>query len=136
VKKHTKPRGYYENPNYSISTIVNRLLLIEDNGFVPLRKNKINDGDKKIVKVCSNRTKITKEHKIVIIGNTHSTVCAMRKNNYLNNKFEVNGLVKPRTGVYIVLKSTIKDTVNLTKSDVIFFVVVSMMWVRIMPRWP
>jgi hypothetical protein len=71
---------------------------------------------------------------IVIIGNTHSKVCAMRLKNYLNNKFEVNGLVKPRTGVYIVLNSTIKDIVNLTKSDVIFFVVVSMTWVRLMPR--
>ena len=53
----------------------------------------------------------------------------MRVKNYLNNKFEVNGLVKPRTGVYIVLNFTIKDTVNLTKSDVIVSVVVAMMWV-------
>jgi phosphoheptose isomerase len=98
--------------------------LTEDNGFVPLRKDKTKDGGNEIVKVCSKRTKITKEHKIVIIGNTHSTVCAMRVQNYLNNKFEVNGLVKPRTGVYIVLNSTIKDIVNLTKSDVIVFVVV------------
>lgn len=129
VTKHRKPRGYYENPTYSISTIVNRLLLTEDNGLVSLRKDKTNDGDNEIVKVCSNRTKITKEHKIIIIGNTHSRVCAMRKKNYLNNKFEVNGLVKPSTGVYIVLNSTIKDTVNLTKSYVIVFVVVSMVWV-------
>lgn len=62
VKKHRKPRGYYKNPIYSISTIVNRLLLTEDNGFVPLRKDKTNDGDNEIVKVCSNRTKITKGH--------------------------------------------------------------------------
>ena len=103
---------------------------------MPLRKDKTNDGGNEIVEVCSNRTKITKEHKIVIIGNTHSRVCAMRVKNYLNNKFEVSGLVKPRTGVYIVLNSTIKDIVDLTKSDVIVFVVVSMMWVRIMSKWP
>jgi len=103
---------------------------------VPLRKDKTNDGGNEIVKVCSNRIKITKEHKTVIISNTHSIVCAMRVKNYLNNKFEVNGLVKPRTGVYIVLNSTFKDRVNLTKSDVIVFVILSMMWVRIMSRWP
>ena len=39
-------------------------------------KDKTNDGGNEIVKVCSNRTSITKEHKIVIIGNTHSRVCA------------------------------------------------------------
>lgn len=103
---------------------------------MPLRKDKTNDGCNEITKVCSNRTKITKEHKIVIIGNTHSIVYAMRVKNYLNDKFEVNGLVKPRTGVYMVLNSTFKDRVNLTKSDVIVFVIVSMMWVRIMSRWP
>lgn len=100
---------------------------------MPLRKDKTNDSGNEIVKVCSNRTKITKEHKIVITGNTHSRECAMRVYNYLNNKLEVNDLVKPRTSVYMVLNSTIKDILNLTKSDVIVFVVVSMMWVRIMP---
>ena len=60
----------------------------------------------------------------------------MRVKNYLNNKSEVNGLVKPGTGVDTVLNSAIKGIVNLTKSDVIVFVVVSMMQARIMPRWP
>jgi hypothetical protein len=50
----------------------------------------------------------------------------MRVKNYLNNKFEVNGLVKPRTGVDIVLNSAIKDVVKITKRDVIVVVVVSM----------
>lgn len=101
---------------------------------MPLREDKTNDGGNEIV--CSNRTKITKEHKIVIIGNTLSRVCAMRVKNYLNNKFEVNDLIKPRTSVCIVLNSKIKDILNLTKSDVIVFVVASVMWVRIMPKWP
>jgi predicted ATP-binding protein involved in virulence len=61
----------------------------------------------------------------------HGTMNVKKK-----TKFEVNGLVKPRTGVYIVLNSTFKDRVNLTKSGVIIFVIVSMMWVRMMPRWP
>jgi len=82
--------------------------LTEGNGFVPLRKDKTNDSGNEIVKACSKRTKIIKEHKIVIIGNTHSRVCAMRVKHYLNNKFEVNGLAKPRTGVYIVQNSTVK----------------------------
>jgi hypothetical protein len=108
--------------------------LTEDIGFVPLRKDKTNDGGNEIVKVCSTRTKITKEHKIVIIGNTHSRVCSMRVKNYLNNKLEVNVLVQPRPGAYIVQNSTIKDIVNLMKSDVIVTLAVSVTWVRLMPR--
>jgi hypothetical protein len=50
----------------------------------------------------------------------------MRVKNYLDNKFEVNELVKPRTGADIVLNSAIRAVVNLTKSDVIV-VEVSMM---------
>lgn len=60
----------------------------------------------------------------------------MRVKNYLNKKFEVNGLVKPGMGIDTVLNSAIKGTVNLTKSDVIVFAVVSMMLARIMPKWP
>jgi glutamate racemase len=62
---------------------------------VPLRKDKTNDSGNEIVKVCSNRTKITKEHKIVIIGNTHFIVCAMRVKNYLNTKFEILNKSQP-----------------------------------------
>lgn len=48
VKKHRKPPGYLKNPTYSIPTIVNGLLLTEDNGFVLLRKYKTNDGGNEI----------------------------------------------------------------------------------------
>jgi hypothetical protein len=68
---------------------------------VPIRNEKSNDSDSKVVKVCRNRTAIKKEHKIVIIGDSHFRDYAMRVINHLNNKFEVSGLVKPGTSADI-----------------------------------
>lgn len=79
---------------------INQWTVIDkDKTFVPIRNDKSNDSGNEMVKVCSNRTTITKEHKIVIVGNSQSRGCAMRVKNYENNK--LNGLVKPGTGVYI-----------------------------------
>lgn len=45
----------------------------------------------------------------------------MRMKNYLNNKFEVNDLVKLETGVDMLMNSARKDIVNLMISEVITF---------------
>jgi hypothetical protein len=86
---------------------------------VSIRNDKSNDSGNEMVKVCSNRTTITKEHEIVIIDNSQSRGCAMRVKNYENNK--LNGLVKPGTGVDILVNSARKDIVNLMKRAKIVF---------------
>jgi len=80
---------------------------------VPIRNDKSNNSGNEMVKVCSNRTTITKEHKIVLIGDSQSKGCAMRLKNYENSK--LNGLVTPGTGVDILVNSARKDVVNLMK---------------------
>ena len=45
---------------------------------MPIRNDKSNDCGNEMVKVCSNRTTIIKEHEIVIIGDSQSRGCAMR----------------------------------------------------------
>ena len=70
------------------------------------------------------------------MGDSHSTGCTMRMKNYLNNKFEVNDLVKLETGVDILVNSARKDIVNLTICELIIFLVVPVMWERTMLRWP
>jgi len=93
--------------------------LSTDNRFVPLRNDKSNDSGNETVKVCCNRTTITKEHKIVLTGDSQSRGCAMRLKNYENNK--LIGLVKPGTGVELLLNSARKDAVNLLKRVAIVF---------------
>jgi len=89
--------------------LVNGLLSTEDNRFVPIRNDKPNDSGNEMVKLCSNRTTVTK----LIIGDSQSRGRAMRLIKYENNK--LNGLVKPETGVDILLNSARKDIVNLMK---------------------
>jgi hypothetical protein len=48
--------------------------------------NQSNDSGNAALKVCSNRNTITNEHKVVIIGDSHSRGCTMRMKHYLNNK--------------------------------------------------
>jgi hypothetical protein len=84
-----------------------------------IRNDKSNDSGNEMVKVCSNRATITKEHEIVITDNSQSRGCAMRVKNHENNK--LSGLVKPRTGVDILVNSERKDIVNLMKRAEIVF---------------
>jgi hypothetical protein len=95
--------------------LVNGLLSTEDNRLVPIRNDKPNDSGNEMVKVCSNRTTVTK----LIIGDSQSTGCALRVIKYENNK--LNGLVKPETGVDILLNSARKDIVNLMERVAIVF---------------
>jgi hypothetical protein len=69
----------------------------------------------------SDRTTIRKEHKIVIIGDSHSRGYKAQVKSHLTNKFEVIGLVKPGACAEILVKSAMSDIVSLTKSDVVVF---------------
>jgi hypothetical protein len=62
-----------------------------------------------------------KEHKIVIIGDSHSRGCAWNLKPHLRDKFEVSGLVKPGSCTNILVEAAKNDIMNLTKSDAIIF---------------
>jgi hypothetical protein len=58
-----------------------------------------------MVKIYNDRTTISKEHKIVIIGDSHSRGYAAEV-----KRFEETGLVKPGTGDEILVKSAMNDS--------------------------
>jgi hypothetical protein len=59
-----------------------------------------------------DRTTIRKEHKIVIIGDSHSRGYAVEVKSHLTNTFEVISLVKPGAGAEILVKSATSDKFN------------------------
>jgi hypothetical protein len=60
-------------------------------------------------------------HKVIIIGDSHSRGLAKEVQYHLNKNFGVTGFVKPGTGAEIIVNSAMSDIVNLSKSDVVVF---------------
>jgi hypothetical protein len=90
-------------------------------GPMILRNGKFNNSDNVMVKMYNDRTTVRKEHKIVIIGNSHSRGYTTEVTNQPTNKFEVISLVKPGVSCEVLEKSAMSDMVNLTKSDIVVF---------------
>jgi hypothetical protein len=90
---------------------------------------------KRMVKVYNNKAGNKRNHKLVIMGDSHSRGLAKEVKNHLSKNFEVIGLVKPGTGAEIIVNSAMSDIANLTKSDVVVFCGGSND-VRTMPIWP
>jgi hypothetical protein len=68
-----------------------------------------------------NDRTIRKEHKIVMIDDSHSRDYAAEVKNRLANRSEVIGLVKSDAGAEILVTSSMSDKINLTTSDVVVF---------------
>jgi lysophospholipase L1-like esterase len=79
------------------------------------------NSGKRMMKGHNNKTENNKNHKIVIIGDSHARGLAKEVRNHLKKNFEINGLVKPGAGAEILANSAMSEMVNLTKSDVIVF---------------
>lgn len=62
-----------------------------------------------------------RNHKVVIIGDTHSRGLVKEVQHQLDKNFEVTGFVKPGAGAEKIVNSAMSDIVNLTKSDVVVF---------------
>ncbi|PNF30585.1 hypothetical protein B7P43_G09959 [Cryptotermes secundus] len=62
-----------------------------------------------------------RNHKIVIIGDSHSRGLAKEVKHQLDKNFEVIGFVKPGAGTEKIVKSGMSDIAKLTKSDVVVF---------------
>lgn len=56
-----------------------------------------------------------KEHKVLIIGDSHTRNCAANVKTDIMDNFEVQGFVKPGAGTYISVNSATSDSMHLTK---------------------
>jgi hypothetical protein len=70
-----------------------------------------------------NKNKVgnKRNHKVVIIGDSHSRGMAKEVQHQLNKNFEVIGYVNPGSGAEEIVNSAMSDIVNLSKSDVVVF---------------
>jgi hypothetical protein len=57
---------------------------------------------------------------VLIIGDSHTRLCATNVKSEIKDNYEVQGLVKPGAGSGILVSSANSDITNLTKNDVIF----------------
>jgi hypothetical protein len=63
----------------------------------------------------------TKDHKVLIIGESHLRNCAANIKSTIKDNFEVQGIVKPGAGANVLKKSVEKKIRSLTKKDVVVF---------------
>jgi hypothetical protein len=63
----------------------------------------------------------SKEHKIFILGDSHSRKCAANVKPHLTKNFEIEGLVKPGSGTNILVTSAKNYIKGLSKRDVRLF---------------
>jgi hypothetical protein len=82
---------------YTIPTIVNGQISSNNSDGSVNSENKESNISvtESFLKLGSNMNIPRKEHKIVIIGDSHSRGCAWNLKPYLSDKFEVSSLVKP-----------------------------------------
>jgi hypothetical protein len=80
------------------------------------------NGDKKHVNYeLKNSVQQRKEHKIVIIGDSHARGCANNVKINLNRNYKACGFVKPGTNINSLTCSVMSDSEHLTNKDIIVF---------------
>jgi hypothetical protein len=60
-----------------------------------------------------------KNHKVLLIGDSHARDCARKISNYLGNDHEVTGYVHPSSGLKVIINSAKKEVTHMTKRDVV-----------------
>ena len=61
------------------------------------------------------------DHKVLIIGDSHTKHCATNARAEIKDKYDVQGLVKPSAGAGILVNTANSDITNLTKNDAVIF---------------
>ncbi|PNF22406.1 hypothetical protein B7P43_G16389 [Cryptotermes secundus] len=90
--------------------------LIPVRSFIHNSLNKINNPNYKELK---NEGKENNNHIIIILGDSHSKGIATKIDDYLGNKFQVHGIVKPGAGIADIITQSSRKYKNLTKKDII-----------------
>jgi hypothetical protein len=61
------------------------------------------------------------EHKILILGDSHTRTLARRLRDLLTDKFEIIGYTKPSSNIVALVSNTYQNIENLTNKDVLIF---------------
>ena len=62
-----------------------------------------------------SKTSHRRDHKALIIGDSHTRLCATNVKSEIKDKYDVQGLVKPGAGAGILVNTANNDIANLTK---------------------
>ena len=58
---------------------------------------------------------------MLVVGDSHARLCATNVKSEIMNNYDVQGQVKPGTGVGILVNTANSDITNLTKNNVVIF---------------
>ena len=58
---------------------------------------------------------------MLIIGDSHTRLCATNVKSEIKGNYDIQGLVKPGAGAGILVNTAKSDITNLTKNDVVIF---------------
>jgi len=73
------------------------------------------------VKRQSNKSSHKKDHKMLIIGDSHTRLCATNVKSEMKKNYDVQELVKPGAGAGMLVNTANSDIKNLTKNDIVIF---------------
>jgi hypothetical protein len=65
------------------------------------------------------RTLKKKDHKVILIGESHARECAEKISNFLGNSYEVTGYFNPSTGLEVITNSAKKEIDHMTQDVMI-----------------
>jgi len=73
------------------------------------------------IKSLSSKSFHRNDHKVLIIGDSHTRLCATNVKAEIKDKYDVQGLVKPGAEAGILANTANSDITNLTKNNVVIF---------------
>jgi hypothetical protein len=115
TKTFSKIHNHHDIANSSNpDTKENSTIPVRVNGQAPSRKSYT-------IKRPSSNSSPSKDHKVLIIGDSHIRHCASNVKSEIKDTYHVQGLVKPGAGSGTLANSATSDITNLTKNDVIIF---------------
>jgi hypothetical protein len=113
----------YINLNYTILVIVNGQFSSsksEEMGAIHDQETDNCDSESPVNRL-SGKSSCMKEHKVLIIGDSHTRNCAANVKTDIRDNFEFQGLVKPGAGTVILVNSANSDIMSLSKIHVLIF---------------
>jgi predicted phosphodiesterase len=60
-----------------------------------------------------------RDHKVLIVGDSHARLCATKVKSEIKGSFDVQGIVKPGARAGVLVNTANSDITNLTKNNVI-----------------
>ena len=111
TKMFGKIHYHYDNTNFNnLDTKGNSTIPVIVDGQALTRK-------RYPVKRQSSNSSRSKDHKVLIIGDSNTRLCARNIKSEIKDSYNVHGLVKPGAGSGTLVNSATSDITNLTKND-------------------